>query len=196
MRLLCHDLRQPLATASGLAGLLAQESGLSEAGRHRVDLLCSELLRLSAMIVQTLSAPQPVRVDLAEAVRAARARFDVGSARKIELVIKSEPVVSGDAVLVHRMLDNLVMNAQTAAGPGGRVRLVLSQRAELALLSVEDAGTCSSGGSTPSHGLGLLIAQAIVARHGGSLDSSASDLGGLRITARLPLLTSPHTTAE
>ena len=53
------------------------------------------------------------------------------------------------------------------------------------LYRVEGSRNRASGGS----GLGLSIASALVTAHGGTLTPSASALGGLTWTLRLPLLT-------
>lgn len=55
------------------------------------------------------------------------------------------------------------------------------------LFRVDESRSSASGGS----GLGLAIARAIVEGHGGRMQASASELGGLRWDIWLPLHTEP-----
>jgi len=184
LREMCHDLRQPLASASALADVLQTEPGLSQSGGARLQSLRRELVRLSTMINHALAPPRPVPVSLAAVVRDVCTASEAEPRTEIEVLIRDLPSVCGDPALLSRMVDNLVLNARAAAG-SGRVRVVVSQDRDHGFLDVEDAG--GAGGSTDSPGLGLLIVQGIVARHGGRVDTSRSDLGGLRVRLSFPL---------
>lgn len=53
-RELCHDLRQPLASAVVLTHMMEREPGLSAAGQQRLELLHAELARLGGMLTSHL----------------------------------------------------------------------------------------------------------------------------------------------
>ena len=131
--------------------------------------------------------------DIADgAVFAARTRHP-------EIGIESDlpatgPVVNGDADGLWRVIENLLENAARHGRPGGHVRLRVTADAVGAEIIVEDDGpgiplgerervvrrfargqNATAGGS----GLGLAIVQADARRHGGTLELSSSELGGL-----------------
>jgi signal transduction histidine kinase len=115
------------------------------------------------------------------------ASADAGAPVPVELVVEASPVVVGDAAELHRVVVNLLHNARRAAGPHGRVRLRVAGAGGSAVLQVDDSGgQQAQDADVPSTGLGLLIVSGIVRRHGGVVETTDSDLGGLRISVRLP----------
>jgi len=110
--------------------------------------------------------------------------------------------VRGDQVALMQVVQNLVDNAARHADTV--VALAVQETEESVVLVVEDDGpgipaehrqrvfdrfvrldearARDAGGS----GLGLAIVQEIVTAHGGTVDISASDLGGARFVVRLP----------
>ncbi|VTU33179.1 ATP-binding protein [Variovorax sp. PBL-E5] len=151
---------------------------------------------------------------LAEALAATRARFEQhGIAIEAPGVGPSsavwKTVVDGDSRQLHQVFGNLLENTLSYTDAGGCLRIDASV-AETAdgrrlVLHFDDSAPCpapqdmprlfdrlfraeasrdrASGGS----GLGLSICRTIVEVHGGSIQASASPLGGLRITLVLPL---------
>lgn len=185
-RELCHDLRQPLASAVVLTHMLDREAGLTAAGRQRLELLHTELARLAGMLSAQLEPAAPVLVDLAGVVRGVCEAPADGSAVAVELLVDAAPAIAGDVVQLTRMVANLVTNARTAAGPRGRVRVHVGPAEGGALVAVEDSGDAVGPPSTSGSGLGLLIVDTVVRRHGGSSVLRASALGGLEVCIALP----------
>ena len=112
--------------------------------------------------------------------------------------------ISGDAVLLGRLLDNLVDNSMRYA----RTRVSVSSRMEggACVVGVEDDGGGFPEGARPATveqlrrgdrlparsggtGLGLSIALAIAAEHGGAINLE-HPIGGLRTVVRLPVTSS------
>jgi len=115
-------------------------------------------------------------------------------------------LVRGDEERLRQVLVNLCLNALEAVGPGGRVCVSCSARAQERLdgtdpwveVLVEDDGpgipesdrdrifepffTTKAKGS----GLGLSIVHAIVTQHGGTIQAEDRPGGGARIVLRLP----------
>lgn len=109
-----------------------------------------------------------------------------------------------DDALIQTLIFHLVGNALRSAGQGGRIALVLEQKKDLALISVEDDGAGISpeilstlfrpdqGGATlsdPAHGLGLglTVCRKIAQLHGGSLMLVNREKRGVRATFSLKL---------
>jgi two-component system sensor histidine kinase KdpD len=122
------------------------------------------------------------------------------------------PLVRFDALLIERVLVNLLENASKYTPPGSRVILsaeVLSDRLSVA---VSDDGPGLPVGreeavfqkftrgeresATPGVGLGLSICRAIIESHQGSIVAGHRPGGGARFTFTLPLGNPPAAAEE
>lgn len=185
-RELCHDLRQPLASAVVLTHMLERETGLSAAGRHRLGLLHGELGRLAGMLTAHL---EPSATELVDVVAVVRDVCDapVGSdAPLLALSAAPTPLVLGDPVQMTRLVANLVSNARSAAGPTGAVRVRVGDEGGSVRIVVEDSGSALGDDLAPGFGLGLMIVESVLRRLGGTSTCAASELGGLRVTLTIP----------
>jgi len=210
-----HELRSPASAIRQHAevGLAHPDSTtVDELARvvlsegHRIEQLVGHLLLLARSDEGRLTeGGRPVDLDdlvLDEAARVradARARLDVSSV--------SAGRVRGDALLLHRMVGNLMDNAARHARTtvtvgltevpepnGGReVRLVVDDdgpgiapadrgRVLERFVRLDDARAREVGGA----GLGLSIVQAVARAHGGRVEVSASPDGGARLVVLLP----------
>jgi two-component system, OmpR family, sensor kinase len=186
VRELCHDLRQPLASAVVLTHMLERETGLTSAGRSRLEVLQAELVRLADMLSAQLEPAAPTFVDLAAVGRGVCCAPTEPAVVPVELVVEAAPLVVGDDAQLRRLVANLVSNARSAAGARGRVRVHIGSGNDGARIAVEDSGDAAGPPSTSGFGLGLLIVDAVVRRHGGSSVCRASPLGGLEVAVTLP----------
>ncbi|MFF5077569.1 sensor histidine kinase [Actinoplanes sp. NPDC000266] len=203
-----HELRTPLALqralievglaeplTSGQSALLATQLLETNARNER---LIEGLLVLS-QADQGLRTRTPQSLDgIAAGVVEAHTRAAEDADVKIK--IETSPYeVEGDAVLLERLLRNLVHNAIKYNRPGGTVTVTVG-----AGLIVENTGPVvpveevarlfepftrlatgridHSGGS----GLGLAIARSIVRAHDGTITATAPADGGLRVAVSLP----------
>lgn len=192
-----HDLRTPLArlrqqlehSLSQPPDLVAQREVLEEAC-DRVDEvlgLFTAILRISALEGSPRRAfavmkLRPLVEDLCESY--APAVEDGG--RRLEWALDSEGEIEGDRELVAQALINLLDNAQIHTPSGTRITVNLNADADRVYLSVKDNGPgvqerdraritqrftrLEISRSTPGHGLGLNLVQAIVRAHGGTMD--------------------------
>ena len=209
-----HELRSPLARLQAAVGLAHQQpdrigSSLDRIEREsmRMDKLVGELLTLSRLEAAT-SPVQREQLDLTELADeiAADARFEAGLDAPLVRVEAPGPiVVRGDPDLLWSALENVVRNAIRHGGSGS-VRIVLHLDAQWAHLDVLDRGPGiapadlgsifqpffrSHPNNVDGHGLGLAIAQHVLAAHGGSISAANRDGGGLQVRLSLPLKASP-----
>jgi two-component system OmpR family sensor kinase len=146
------------------------------------------------------------RLELAELVRGCleQSRLEA-EARHVELSLTAveSVIVSGNAMLLERALDNLLANAIKFSPEGGHVGLTLRTDQQFAELTLRDHGPGvpeaelallfrpffrgSNAAHAEGHGLGLSIVQRVVQVHGGSIEVRNADGGGLQIRLRLPL---------
>ena len=134
----------------------------------------------------------PERLDLSELLGGRDTPVELG-----ELV-----PVRGDRALVETLLSRLVDNASTFGGAGGRIVVTARREGDRAIVEVADDGPGVPAGDEArvtrlfqrAHprdefagaGVGLAVAAAIVARHGGALSISRREGGGSIVRLSLP----------
>lgn len=215
---LSHELRTPLATLEAHVdaledGMIAPTADTYQAMRDQIA-----RLRRLAMDVRVAAAAQehalelhPVRTDAAQLALAAQAtaapRYAAkGVALQLDVSDQAMPLRC-DEERVHQVLANLLDNALRYTRGGGSVHLSARPAGTDALLIVEDSGEGLAPGQLQriferfyrvdssrsafdgsGSGLGLTIAQAIVADHGGTITAYSDGIGkGSRFTIALPL---------
>ncbi|MEB3321848.1 MAG: CHASE domain-containing protein [Synechococcaceae cyanobacterium] len=213
-----HEIKQPLATlllqARALtAALDRREPRGEEAGRdslrQAVEAIGREARRVSHTIDRmrdilgsVVSRPEPI--DLAEAIRGALlvARLDL-TRRGIRVLSEGleEPLrVMGDRGQLQVVLLNLIRNACEAMGSGGTLRIRAHGDPRTVEVAVEDDGPGFPAGITSidqvllasakpeGTGIGLFVVGCAMRNHEGSVHLGRSELGGARVTLRLPRL--------
>lgn len=215
---LSHELRTPLATLEAQVdaledGFLAADEETYAAMREQLV-----RLRRLAIDVRLAAAAQEHALDLVlqsvdardvvtTAYTTALPRFG-SKGTDLLLDIGDEPLpVACDTVRMGQVLANLLDNALRHTPAGGTVRLTADRSAGKALVAVEDDGEGIPAGHLQriferfhrvdasrasfdgsGSGLGLTIAQAIVADHGGEITAYSDGPGkGARFTLTLPL---------
>ncbi|MFI9843452.1 sensor histidine kinase [Nonomuraea sp. NPDC051941] len=207
-----HELRTPLTTARtaidvtldgkpSRAELLAMAGDVRGAVEHMQRVL--DGLLLLARSQAGLAARQPV--DLAAVAAAA---LDAAAARAAAagVAVRSElrpAPVSGEPVLLERMIGNLVDNAVRYNRAGGRVVVDTGTAGGRAVLRISNTGREIPSGKaetllepfvrglgtrvrTDGLGLGLSIVRAVTLAHRGRVALAARAGGGLDVTIDLP----------
>ncbi|MEQ6290063.1 DUF4118 domain-containing protein [Vogesella sp. GCM10023246] len=219
---LSHDLRTPLTSLLGMADALAARP-LPEAEREAARLIRDQAGAVHKMMTNLLDMARlqagklPLRREwqLYEEVISTSLQLlrPTLAAHPLTLELAPDlPLVRFDAVLIERVLCNLLENAAKYAPAGSPIRIRAYTEGDAACLAVCDAGPgidpaqlerlfalfergdAESG--KPGMGLGLGIAKAIAEAHGGSLTLSATPGAGTTACLRLPLGTPPSMVTE
>ena len=192
-----HDLRTPLAALVGLADTLAltrptptvQQAGIAAAIREsalRMNALVNNLLdmaRLQAGAVRLNRAWQPLEEVVGSALAACAALL---AGRPLVVRLAPDlPLLDLDAVLIERVLVNLLENAAKYTPAGSAVILSAQVDADRVVILLDDCGPGLPPGreeavfekfergaaedARPGVGLGLAICRAIILAHGGSI---------------------------
>jgi signal transduction histidine kinase len=204
---LAHEIRNPLASISGAAGILKRGNASPENSRECLEVIEKESNRLNKLLANFLNfarprAPRFQSTDLAAVIDStiSLARHS-GEANGVEFrrTIDGElPEVQCDSEQLKQVLLNLLMNAVQATGKGA-IDLRAYTREGSAFIMVRDEGsgipkdqedrifepffTTKSNGS----GLGLAIASKIIEQHGGLLTARNAPGKGLTMVLQLPV---------
>ncbi len=206
-----HELRTPVAAVCSELEIGLRRPRSADEWELSARTSLAELRRLSGVIeamlrfaqADTSRAADTTVVDVAEVV-AEVAAIHTDSARRDGVALHTvlgdaRVMVQGDPDLLATALANLVGNALRLTARGGYVRLAITTSGDAVLIHVDDTGPGLPPNraalfvpfalrATPGAGigLGLPIAQRIVARHGGTIAAENRDGGGARFTIRLP----------
>jgi signal transduction histidine kinase len=215
-RRLAHELKNPLfplqITVENLQR--AREQGgeqFDEVFFESTAALKAELESLKAIVTRfsdfaKMPTPEFERVDLNEVVRSAVRVFEPQFSALGRPPIAAEfslddrlPLVEADPVLLHRALENLVLNAMDAMPSGGTITLRSSQKDGRAHLEVSDTGEGLAREecerlftpyyTTKRHGtgLGLAIVQSVVSDHAGTVTVASVPGHGTTFRIELPV---------
>jgi signal transduction histidine kinase len=205
---LAHEIRNPLASISGAAGILARGNAPPENVEACLEIIDKESQRLNRLLTSFLefARPRPPRFQrlepaaLLDSVVALAMHNDGASGVRLSREIQAPlPELDGDPEQLKQVLLNLVINAMQASPEGGRVRLLAESAGGRLGISV-----CDEGPGAPPEvlehifepffttkkkgtGLGLAVAAGIVHQHGGSLTASNNPRGGMTFRMELPL---------
>jgi two-component system sensor histidine kinase KdpD len=221
---LSHDLRTPLTVLVGLADSLALTAPkLSDAQLETAAAIQNEARRMSTLVSNLLDMAriesgevtlnlqwQPLEEVVGASLSAVRGILQ-GHVLSID-VPPQLPLVRFDAVLIERVLVNLLENAAKYTPIGSKITLAAEVVGDRLSVSVSDNGPGLPPGreeavfqkftrgeresATPGVGLGLAICRAIVEAHKGRIVATATRGGGATFTFTLPLGTPPAAMIE
>lgn len=210
----CEQAKNLLPRTSEVLEVIAEAEEAGQKARDLTDTL------------MTFSRQKPVNMeplDICEVLKDSTQLINRALQPEIDLEVETcEPPlwISGDGTQLHRLLHNLILNAQDAMPTGGKITVSVEPENEdvvrefasefpvgtsLARIAVADSGEGMSSevqrrALEPFYttkprgrgtGLGLAIVHGIVQEHGGLLDISSRLGRGTTFTVRLPCIPSP-----
>jgi len=204
---LAHEIRNPLASISGAAAILARSRDFDPRDAKCLEIITSECERLNGLLTNFLSfaRPRPPRLrtiqlePVLENVLELASHGVRGKAVRFEKQVSPglEPVEC-DSEQLEQVLLNLMINAIEASQEGETVTLSATAEKSGIAISIVDRGR----GVAPAHidrlfdpffttkehgtGLGLPVAHQIVRQMGGSLIARANADRGMTFTVILP----------
>lgn len=202
-----HELKNPLSAIKGLVQLL-KRGAADEKSRERLGVICSEVTRMEGILRDYLSFSRPLEELKPQPVELGALADDVCSVLEARAEVAGISLtrtggaarVLGDPRRLKEALLNLVSNALEATPRLGEVEIAIVAGVgdQDPRIEIRDTGkgmsaeelarvgtpffTTREGGT----GLGVVLARAVVAQHGGAV-TYASDAGrGTRVTVQLP----------
>lgn len=211
---LSHDLRTPLTALVGMAETLAHGRLSDERQRYLVEAVRNQSMLISQQMTQLLDMARlssgPHQFDMAwqpvEEVLEATIRLVRGQWKDREISVDVEPglpPIRIDAVLIERVLWNLLENAIKYSSAEAPIEVTARRAGDQVEIAVCDAGPGLPGpdperlferfrrgrseSDIPGLGLGLSIARTIVEAHGGTIRAENRFGGGSCFRVLLPV---------
>jgi len=212
---LSHDLRTPLTALHGLVESLAQSSERMEPEQHEfvqaLRIQSESIVRLVSNLLAMArleSGRTPLRMDwvaLEEIVgTSSHSLRDLINKHNYSVSIPPTfPLLYGDAVLLERVITNLLENACKYVPEGKQIGVTAHSEEDRAVIEIWDDGPGLPRGreeevfdkfvrgrpesNIPGVGLGLAICKAIVEAHKGTIHAKTRPGGGANFTIQLPL---------
>ena len=217
-----HDLRTPLATITGAASSLLQDTSPRAEGRRELEsAIYEEAVRLNRLVTNLLdmtrleSGSLQLNRDwysLEELVGSSLARLEPAlKDRPVRVQIPRDlPLVPVDGLLVEQALVNLLENAAKHTDPPGAIEVQARAGEGAVEVEVADEGPGLPPGTEEQifekfyraeptrrgFGLGLPICRAIVTAHGGRIWAERREPRGTRFRFTLPLGATPPPAKE
>ncbi|MGH9716290.1 MAG: ATP-binding protein [Candidatus Acidiferrales bacterium] len=215
-RRLAHELKNPLfplqTTVENLQRAKTKSSEqFEEVFRESTGILLAEIENLEKIIGRfsdfaKMPQPELAKVSVNEAVRGAVKLFEAQFSAVGRPPITPEfhldedlPPIQADAALLHRALENLILNAMDAMPAGGVLMLRTTREKGEVHLEVSDTGS----GLTPEEcqrlftpyyttkqhgtGLGLAVVQSVISDHGGRISVESEKGIGTSFHIYLPV---------
>jgi signal transduction histidine kinase len=211
---LAHELKTPLAIASGYAQALDSSSELPATARPMLDAIlraCDRLDHLSQTVIDLASTMlgrlrlTRERVDLSELLLSVVRRAERGAPNhRLKVTIGEHIPVIVDCTRIAQAMRQLIDNAIAYSPAGTTVDVELSTHGDMACLAVRDRGigipagaqrntfrlffTAHAGTEHENGGLGvgLYLAREIVRRHGGDISFESVEGEGSAFYMTLP----------
>jgi two-component system sensor histidine kinase PilS (NtrC family) len=204
---MAHEIKNPLASISGSAQMLARSDDTDDANSRLLHIVVDESRRLSRILDDFLNFARPhqathkpcnLSLMLHDCVDLLRRSPECRDHHRLEIDADDELVIRGEEHLLRQLIWNLSRNALQAMPEGGKLVITAKRRGHATVLSWTDTGvgmdeeirrrafepfvTSHSEGT----GLGLAVVYAAVEDHGGTIAIDSAPGKGTTVTVELP----------
>lgn len=208
-----HEIKTPLTIISANADLLELDIGENECladirqQTKRLGTLTNELVYLARMEEQAL--PEKLELPISDIVQETVGSFKaIAQSQGKELVTDIEPMLSmkADHKAMEQLISILMDNALKYSPEGENIHIRFRRSGKTLLLSIKNKSTtplqqeqlkllfdrfyradASRNSSTGGYGIGLSIASAITAAHGGKIQARSKKGSELEMLVSLPI---------
>ncbi|HEX04049.1 MAG TPA: HAMP domain-containing histidine kinase [Bacteroidetes bacterium] len=202
-----HEMRNPLSAIKMNLRLLQRGAQLTENEKEHLEIAGGETQRLESMLQELLDYGKPVELDLRQVnisdiivqiLKETRSLAENGDVRVQFEQADNQPTIRTDPELLHRLLENLVLNAVQACRSGDTVSVEIEYSVEATSICVKDTGS----GMTETvrkrlfdpffttreegTGLGMSNVQKFVSVMGGTVSVESETGQGTKVTIHLP----------
>jgi len=203
---IAHELKNPLASVKGLGALVAKD--VSGRTAERMQVLRGEVDRMQTILDEFLNLSRPLvplsisETNLSELTREV-ALLHEGSAseRGVQIDVEgpSHALLRCDQRKVRQVLINLLQNALDVSPRGSQITMRVQSVATGMRVQISDRGpglspqieqrAFEAGVTSKEHGsgIGLVVARSLARQHGGEVDLTNREGGGLIAGLELPL---------
>ncbi|VAW75919.1 Sensory box histidine kinase [hydrothermal vent metagenome] len=209
-----HDLRSPLRAMAGYGQMLLEDYGesLDEDGRHALQRICANAIRMDQLILDLLALSRVSRqefkhsrVDLSDMAHEIFNELQKQHPeRKVEIEIDDTPLVDGDKGLLRIAMQNLIDNAWKYSGKTEKAVFHFGAVAsEPGSFFIRDNGSgfdmryvdkifgvfqrLHAQDVFEGTGIGLATVERVIHRHGGIIRGESEIGKGATFTFSLPL---------
>lgn len=219
MRVMAHDLRNPISGMTGLAALMLDDEHLTEENKHMLRLIettgthsmemISELLRsgLADENEPVIKQPLDLKALLYDSVELLRFK---ANEKGQQLIFESdnEPIMANvNHEKIWRVFNNIIVNAIKFSHQDGMIRVQITRDQHNILITVADSGVGIPDADKPNifemftsakkigtggeqpFGLGLSISKKIIEKHGGKIWFESTAGVGTTFYIQLPAAT-------
>ena len=216
--IISHDLKNPMASIKGYADLLLRRSARNpeDPNRRGLQIISEQIVRMNRLLDKLLDlsriTAERVRfdrrpADLAQIVSHTIADLRATSGRRELTLERAEGTYSGafDVMRIHQAIEQIVANALTYSPEDSPIIVRLERSGSEAIVSVIDRGIgipadeherifepffrASNVASRSGIGLGLSVAQQILAQHDGRIWFESAQGQGSTFYIALPIST-------
>jgi two-component system sensor histidine kinase PilS (NtrC family) len=205
---MAHEIKNPLASISGSAQVLASAGSLDENGQRLLHILVDESRRLSGILDGFLEytrsgaatfGPCNLGAMLRDCINLLERSDEQRDDQLLRLIVPDDLVLRGEEHLLRQVFWNLSRNALQAMPDGGELEISAFREGGRIVMKWRDTGvgmteeirrqafepfvTTRPGGT----GLGLAVVYSAVAEHNGTISIDSSPGSGTTVTVELPL---------
>ncbi len=204
---LAHEIRNPLASISGAAGILQRRTAPPEYLQDSLEIIQKESQRLNKLLTGFLNfakprSPRLQRTNVNELMLSVQSLASHAAQLNSNMLSYAPPAqeaeIDCDPEQLKQVLLNLLINAIEASPAGSEIRLSSLALKDVTAIEIEDHGGGISEEvadrifdpffttKTKGTGLGLAISSMIVSQHGGRLSFHSNPRGGTIFRIELP----------